>query len=52
MGVAVYLSYYMFSFPGFTSLAVSILLGIIVFISCSYLLKCEELLSLIKKNKV
>ena len=46
MGVAVYLSYYTFPFPGVTSLAVSILLGIIVFISCSYLLKCEELLSL------
>jgi len=46
MGVVVYLSYYTFPFPGVTALTVSILLGIVIFISCSYLFKCEELLSL------
>jgi putative peptidoglycan lipid II flippase len=51
MGVAVYLSYYKFSFPGFTALGVSILIGIVVFISCSYILKCEELLSLLENSK-
>ena len=52
MGVVVYLSYYRFPFSGVTSLAVSILLGIIVFISCSYLLKCEELLSLLENSRL
>ena len=51
MGVAVYLSYYKFPLPGIAALAVSILMGIVVFIVCSYLLKCEELLSLLDNSK-
>ena len=52
MGAVVYLSYYRFPFPDIVSLTVSILLGIIVFISCSYLLKCEELLSLLENSRL
>lgn len=50
MGVAVYLSYYKFPLPDIAALAVSILMGVVVFIVCSYLLKCEELLSLLDNS--
>jgi putative peptidoglycan lipid II flippase len=46
MGCVVFYSYDTFSFLGVVPLIISILLGITVFIVCSYILRCTELLSL------
>ena len=51
MGGVVFYSYGVFSTPGVVPLVISILLGITVFIVFSYILKCEELLSLWKHIK-
>jgi putative peptidoglycan lipid II flippase len=46
MGGVVSYTYGIFSFPGVVPLLISILLGMTVFIVCSYMIGCTELLSL------